>query len=102
MIADGAQHLILGVFADLRAEFVVNPLALGFADLLIEDLLGVLGGDAAEAFGRAIDAKLVANLRLFDLVGLGTRGTGAEHADRAAGARFANYRPSVSKCKLPN
>ena len=46
--------------AELREVLVVDVVALGLADLLVEDLLGALGGDAAEALGRAIETDLVA------------------------------------------
>ena len=58
--------------AELADEFVVDLLALGLADLLIEDLLGRLRGDAAEVFGslRQRDVHFVALLDLgVDLLG---------------------------------
>jgi hypothetical protein len=54
---DGAvDHL-----ADAVDELVVDVLALGLADALVEHLLGRLGGDAAEALGRHRDVDLVAD-----------------------------------------
>ena len=68
------EALDVAVFelAELVDEFVVDLLALGLADLLIEDLLGRLRGDAAEVFGgfRQRDVHFVALLDLgVDLLG---------------------------------
>jgi len=53
---DGAVHDL----ADAVLEFLVLALALGVADLLDDDLLGVLGGDAAEFQRRKRFGELVA------------------------------------------
>src|SRR5258708_1192408 len=60
-------------FAELVPELVVDLLPLGLADLLVEDLLGRLGGDASEVTGRLRqrDMHLVALLDFgVDLLGL--------------------------------
>ena len=55
---DGAVHHL----ADPLVVFGEDVLALGFAHLLEDDLLGGLRGDAAEHFGRLREFHLVAEL----------------------------------------
>src|SRR5262249_50779748 len=54
---DAVQHLALAV-----GEFLVDAVPLVVADLLENDLLGGLGGDAAEIVGGSLDADLVTDL----------------------------------------
>src|SRR4029077_9747215 len=57
---DDARHDL----ADAVLEFLVLPLALAFAHALGDDLLGGLGGDAAEIDRRQLIGQEVADLRL--------------------------------------
>ena len=70
-------------FADPLAELGVDVLALGLADLLEDDLLGRLRGDAAEILGRARELDLHVDFRLVavELLRFGERDLGGRVGD---------------------
>ncbi len=58
-----ALHRAGDELAHLRRVLVVDVVPLGLADLLVEDLLGALGGDAPQPFRRPEEADLVPDRR---------------------------------------
>ncbi len=73
-----ALHRTGDQLSELRGVLVVNVVALGLADLLVEHLLGALGRDAPQPFRRAEEPDLVADP---GLVGRHGRGLAVGVAD---------------------
>ena len=78
--------------ADLREVLVVDVVALGLPDFLVEHLFGRLRGDAPEAHRFAIDADLVAEGDFVDLARRLALGPRPQHAHLALRALLGDER----------